>query len=66
MRLERALSASNDEGLRRIALAALITRSQTDGWNQERIARLVAFRNDLSSLVAETAQFRVELLSISK
>ena len=57
MQLESVLSASNDDRLRRIALAVLITQSQTDGWNDERMAKLATFRNDPSALVAEKAQF---------
>ncbi len=55
--LEELLVASNDDRLRRIALAALITQSQTHGWNNERKQRLYAFRNDPSVMVASSAQF---------
>ncbi len=55
--LEELLVASNDDRLRRIALAALITQSQTYGWNDKRKQRLYAFRNDPSPLVASSAQF---------
>jgi hypothetical protein len=57
VQLEIVLSASNDDRLRRIALAILINQSQIDGWNDDRIARLATFRNDPSPLVAEKAQF---------
>ncbi len=55
--LERILSTSGDDRLRRIALAILIDRSQSDGWNDERTAKLANFCNDSSPLVAEKAQF---------
>jgi hypothetical protein len=55
--LEEILSASSDERLRRIALAALIAKSQADGWNEARQERLHAWQNDPSALVAEKAQF---------
>jgi hypothetical protein len=57
IQLEEILSASDDDRLRRIALAGLISQSQTDGWNSERRERLYTFRNDPSPLVAEKAQF---------
>ena len=54
--LEMAFATSTDERLRR--LAALIAQSQqTQGWSDERIARLQVYRDDISSLVAEAAQF---------
>jgi hypothetical protein len=55
--LEIILSTSDDDRLRRIALAILIDRSQTDGWDDERTAKLANFCNDPSPLVAEKAQF---------
>jgi hypothetical protein len=56
--LEMTLSSSNDERLRRLALAALIAQSkQVNGWSDERISRLQAYREDTSPLVAEAAQF---------
>ncbi len=56
--LEMAFATSTDERLRRLALAALIAQSQqTQGWSDERIARLQVYQNDSSSLVAEAAQF---------
>jgi hypothetical protein len=56
--LEMALANSENEGLRRLALAALIAQSrQSSGWSDECIARLQVYRNDPSPLVAEAAQF---------
>jgi hypothetical protein len=56
--LEMALATSTDERLRRLALAALIAQSQqTQGWSDERIARLQVYKDDISPLVAEAAQF---------
>jgi hypothetical protein len=56
--LEKRLSASHDERLRRIALAALITQSNLpEGWNEEQRARLQIYRADPSVLVRATAQF---------
>jgi cellulose synthase operon protein C len=54
--LELALTADEDPLLRRLALAALV-QSASSGWTKSRIRRLVAFRQDLSPLVAGTAQF---------
>lgn len=55
--LEEILAPSDDEKLRLIALAALITQSKVQGWNDEMRQRLYAFRNDPSLMVAEKAQF---------
>ncbi len=56
--LETALATNNDERLRRLALAALIAQTQqASGWSDERIARLQVYRDDVSPLVAEAAQF---------
>ncbi|HLZ80996.1 MAG TPA: HEAT repeat domain-containing protein, partial [Ktedonobacteraceae bacterium] len=56
--LEMTLATSNDERLRRLAFAALIAQSkQVNGWSDERITRLQAYREDTSPLVAEAAQF---------
>ncbi|BDA70639.1 hypothetical protein CAL7716_048050 [Calothrix sp. PCC 7716] len=55
--LEEILAPSDDEKLRCIALAALITQSKVQGWNDELKQRLYAFRNDPSPMVAEKAQF---------
>jgi hypothetical protein len=55
--LEELLAPSDDEKLRRIALAALINQSKAQGWNDELKQRLYAFRNDPSPMVAEKAQF---------
>ncbi|RUT04400.1 hypothetical protein DSM106972_046280 [Dulcicalothrix desertica PCC 7102] len=57
IRLEEILAPSDDEKLRRIALAALIAQSQVRGWNNVLKQRLYAFRNDPSPMVAEKAQF---------
>ncbi|BAZ10854.1 hypothetical protein NIES4071_26780 [Calothrix sp. NIES-4071] len=57
IRLEEILASSDDEKLRRIALAALITQSQVRGWSYGLKQRLYAFRNDPSPMVAEKAQF---------
>jgi sensor histidine kinase YesM len=56
--LETTLAASEDEKLRRIALSALIAQTNSRlGWNQERVNRLLAYRQDQSALVATAAQF---------
>ncbi len=56
--LERALGSRQDERLRRIGLAALVgLAAPPRGWNAERLARLRAYRQDPSPLVAGTAQF---------
>ncbi len=56
--LEMALANSEDEGLHRLALAALIAQSkQGSGWSDECIARLERYREDPSPMVAEAAQF---------
>jgi hypothetical protein len=56
--LEMALANSENEGLRRLALAVLIAQSrQGSGWSDECIARLQTYRNDPSPMVAEAAQF---------
>jgi hypothetical protein len=56
--LELALRSSDDERLRRLALGALVTQSrQAQGWSEERIERLLAYREDPAPLVAESAQF---------
>jgi hypothetical protein len=56
--LETALAASNDERLRRLALAALLAQSsQVNGWSDALVARLQVYRHDPSPLVAEAAQF---------
>lgn len=59
-RLEEMLAAHPDEGLRRIALAALITQAELPpGWDEERRARLQVYRADPSPLVAAAAQFTI-------
>jgi hypothetical protein len=56
--LETTLATSNDERLRRLALAALIAQThQANGWRDEHIARLQTYRHDPSPLIAEAAQF---------
>jgi len=56
--LEMALANSENEGLHRLALAALIAQSkQGSGWSDECIARLQRYREDPSPMVAEAAQF---------
>ncbi len=56
--LESAFAISSDERLRRLALAALLAQvSQANGWSDERIARLQTYKEDVSALVAEAAQF---------
>ena len=56
--LEAALAPSPDPRLRRLALATLVARAESaTGWNAGRLARLRAFRNDPSPLVAASAQF---------
>ena len=57
-KLEMTLAQSNDERLRRLALAALLAQaSQINGWSDALVARLHAYRQDSSPLVAEAAQF---------
>jgi hypothetical protein len=56
--LERRLAASDDERLRRLALAALVAQAQPPhGWDEVRLTRLRAYRTDRSALVAAAAQF---------
>ena len=56
--LETKFAASKDEKLRRLALAALMAQTGSRlGWNQERVDRLIAYRQDSSTLVAAAAQF---------
>ncbi|MDJ0592333.1 MAG: hypothetical protein QNJ72_20460 [Pleurocapsa sp. MO_226.B13] len=56
--LETTLAKSEDEKLRRLALSALVAqKSDRLGWNQERVTRLLAYRQDKSILVAAAAQF---------
>lgn len=54
---ETALATNNDERLRRLALAALVTIARSLGWNDDRIQRLQIYQNDPSNLVASAAQF---------
>lgn len=56
--LEATLAKSENERLRRLALAALVAQSkQLGGWSDDCIARLQQYREDPSPLVAEAAQF---------
>ena len=56
--LEANLAASNDEKLRRLAVAALMAQKTSHlSWNQERVDRLLTYRQDNSTLVAAAAQF---------
>jgi|SRR5579871_636327 len=56
--LEAALAASQDERLRRLALAVLKSGSKRRRtWDRQRLARLRAYRADPSVLVASAAQF---------
>lgn len=57
LELETTLAQSDDERLRRLALAALVAQGQASGWSDERIARLHVYQQDTSALVAEAAQF---------
>jgi hypothetical protein len=57
-RLEESLRDASDEGLRRIALVALILAADPPrGWTPERRERLRAYGADPSLLVATAAQF---------
>lgn len=57
-RLETMLATSQDERLRRIALAALVVQAEASkGWSAEQRARLEVYRADTSPLVAAAAQF---------
>jgi hypothetical protein len=63
--LERSLAQREDERLRRIALAALeVQAADSRGWTSERLARLRAFREDPSPLVAAAAQFTLPLAEL--
>ena len=55
--LETELARSSDERLRRLALQCLIHGAFFPGWTDDRIERLRVFRDDISPLVAEAAQF---------
>lgn len=56
--LETFLAKSEDEKLRRLALAALIAQTSSHlGWNRDRVNRLFVYRQDSSALVAAAAQF---------
>jgi hypothetical protein len=55
--LEGELSRSGNEQIRRLALAALQQAAEHGGWTSERLARLNAYRTDMSPLVAAAAQF---------
>ncbi|MEL6495025.1 MAG: hypothetical protein AAFQ41_07855 [Cyanobacteria bacterium J06623_7] len=55
--IESALAVSGSELLRRLALSALTAQKNRWGWNQSRVERLLAYRQDESILVAAAAQF---------
>lgn len=57
--LEAALAASEDEHLRRLALAVLVlqSRKQNNDWSDAMLERLRAYRADRSLLVASAAEF---------
>ncbi len=55
--LEGELNSSENEQIRRLALAALQQAAEHGGWTSERLARLNAYRTDGSPLVAAAAQF---------
>lgn len=58
--LEEELAASDDERLRRIAVALLINQPrQGQGWPADQFARLTKYRADPSPLVAAAAQFTI-------
>jgi hypothetical protein len=54
--LEQTFTGSPSPALRRLALAALLGQARR-GWNDDRVARLEAFRGDADALVAAAAQF---------
>jgi hypothetical protein len=55
--LETGLSASDDERLRRIALAALTVLAEARGWTTHHRDRLAVYQADSSPLVAGAAHF---------
>lgn len=56
--VEDALARHPDDRLRRLAVAALVARAgHGPGWDADRLARLHAYRDDPSPLVAAAAQF---------
>ncbi|MDQ2717705.1 MAG: hypothetical protein M3Z08_22660, partial [Chloroflexota bacterium] len=60
VRLEKVLATSQDERLRRIALAALVAQAEeSNSWSEEQRARLQTYRADPSVLVAAAAQFTI-------
>ncbi len=60
--LEAVFRESQDASLRRLGLAALVAQAEPPrGWNDERLARLQAYRADTSPLVAAAAQFTLPL-----
>ena len=55
---EATLAASPHDGLRRLAVAALVAGAgTTEGWTQARRERLDAYRRDPAPLVSAAAQF---------
>lgn len=62
-----AFDQDSDEGLRRLALAALVELGESRhgaGWTPQRLARLRAFRQDPAALVAAAAQFTLPLAEL--
>lgn len=55
----------HDERLGRLALAALVTQSQSRGWNDERLVRLRSYRADPAPLVVAAAQFTLPPTDLS-
>jgi hypothetical protein len=57
-KLESQLAGSQNENLRRLALAVLVAQSQPpNGWDTLRRRRLTVYQSDTSALVASAAQF---------
>ena len=54
---EAALTRQSDARLRRLAVAALEKAGAREGWTPARRARLLAYREDFSSLVSGRALF---------
>jgi uncharacterized protein YciU (UPF0263 family) len=55
--IEARLAGADHEHVRRLGLAALVAATREQGWTQERVERLNAYRADGSMLVASSAQF---------
>jgi hypothetical protein len=56
-RLEANLGTSEHEHLRRLGLAALVAAAGNQGWTEDKVERLNAYRADVSLLVASAARF---------